>query len=37
MHVIKGATHYYRGQPELLQEAVDTAKGWMAERNFIDL
>ena len=22
-HVIKGATHYYQGQPELLKEAVD--------------
>lgn len=37
MHVIKGATHYYKGQPELLQEAVDTAKSWLAERNFITL
>ncbi len=36
MHVIKGATHYYRGQPELLQEAVDTAWNWMAERNFVE-
>lgn len=37
MTIIKGATHYYKGQPELLQEAVDTAKDWLAERNFINL
>lgn len=36
MHVIKGATHYYRGQPELLKEAVDTSWNWMAERNFVE-
>jgi len=31
-HVIKGATHYYQGQPELLQQAVDLCVGWMAKR-----
>lgn len=36
MHVIKGATHYYKGQPELLKEAVDTAWNWMAARNFVE-
>ena len=25
-HVIKGATHYYQGQPELLQQAVDLCR-----------
>jgi alpha/beta superfamily hydrolase len=29
---IKGATHYYVGQPELLQQAVDTCLGWLRER-----
>ncbi|MFN0161799.1 MAG: alpha/beta hydrolase [Burkholderiales bacterium] len=32
MHVIKGATHYYQGQPELLAEAVDTCLAWMRAR-----
>ncbi|HSA90817.1 MAG TPA: alpha/beta hydrolase [Burkholderiales bacterium] len=35
-HVIKGATHYYQGQPELLQQAVDLCVGWMAKRNLLD-
>ena len=30
---IRGATHYYAGQPELLQQAVDLALDWMNERN----
>ena len=34
--VIKGATHYYQGQPELLKEAVDTCLGWMAKQRLID-
>jgi pimeloyl-ACP methyl ester carboxylesterase len=33
---IKGATHYYVGQPELLQEAVDTVLEWMEERKLLD-
>jgi alpha-beta hydrolase superfamily lysophospholipase len=33
---IKGATHYYVGQPQLLQEAVDLCLNWMSERNLID-
>lgn len=36
MHVIKGATHYYAGQPAQLQEAIDTTSGWMRERRLID-
>ena len=32
MHVIKGATHYYAGQPELLAEALSTTLGWLAAR-----
>jgi alpha-beta hydrolase superfamily lysophospholipase len=33
---IKGATHYYAGQPELLQQAVDLCASWMRERNLLD-
>ena len=32
---IKGATHYYVGQPELLNEAVDVTVRWMEERGLI--
>lgn len=35
-HVIKGATHYYQGQPELLEQAVELCVGWMAKRNLLD-
>jgi pimeloyl-ACP methyl ester carboxylesterase len=34
MKQIKGATHYYLDQPELLQEAVDTCLEWMGARGF---
>lgn len=34
--VIQGATHYYQGQPELLQQAVEVCVGWMAKRNLLD-
>ena len=34
--VIQGATHYYQGQPELLQQAVEVWVGWMAKRNLLD-
>jgi dienelactone hydrolase len=33
---IKGATHYYAGQPRLLQEAVDLCLVWMRERRLLD-
>jgi len=36
MRVIKGATHYYQGQPELLKQAVDLCVGWMRTRNLLD-
>lgn len=36
MHVIKGATHYYQGQPDLLEEAVTTTMNWMRERKLLD-
>ena len=35
-HVIKGATHYYQGQPELLKEAVATCLGWMDKQRLLD-
>lgn len=34
--VIKGATHYYQGQPELLKQAVDLCVGWMGKQNLLD-
>jgi len=34
--VIKGATHYYQGQPELLQQAVEVCVGWMGKQNLLD-
>ncbi|HEY5900378.1 MAG TPA: alpha/beta hydrolase [Burkholderiales bacterium] len=36
MKVIKGATHYYQGQPELLKQAVDLCVGWMDKQHLID-
>ena len=36
MKVIKGATHYYQGQPELLKQAVDLCVGWMDKQRLID-
>jgi pimeloyl-ACP methyl ester carboxylesterase len=34
-HLIKGATHYYQGQPELLKEAVETCVGWLRAKDLI--
>jgi pimeloyl-ACP methyl ester carboxylesterase len=34
--VIKGATHYYQGQPELLQQAVDLCVGWMDKQRLLN-
>ena len=36
MKAIKGATHYYQGQPEQLQEALSTTMTWLRERKLID-
>lgn len=36
MTVIKGANHYFVGQPELLREAVTVCRAWLAGRNLID-
>ncbi len=35
-HLIKGATHYYQGQPALLRQAVELCVGWMARQNLLD-
>jgi pimeloyl-ACP methyl ester carboxylesterase len=35
MHVIRGATHYYVGQPQLMREAIDLCVGWMRARNLL--
>ena len=34
--VIKGATHYYQGQPELLKQAVELCVGWMDKQHLLD-
>lgn len=34
--VIKGATHYYAGQPEHLNQALETCIGWLESRRLID-
>jgi esterase/lipase len=31
-HVVKGATHYYAGQPALLAEAISLIFDWLSER-----
>ncbi|QIM47891.1 alpha/beta hydrolase [Pusillimonas sp. DMV24BSW_D] len=36
MHVIAGATHYYKGQPEHLNQAAAILTSWMASRKLID-
>ena len=35
MEVIKGANHYFVGQPELLQQTVYLCLGWLEERKLI--
>jgi len=34
-HEIKGATHYYLGQPEQLKQAVGICLAWLAKHNFL--
>lgn len=34
--VIKGATHYYLNQPELMAEAINLTLDWMRERNLLE-
>jgi len=35
-HIIRGATHYYAGQPAQLAEAVTLIRGWLAERGLLE-
>lgn len=35
-HVIRGATHYYVGQPELMHQAVDLTLDWLQARKLVD-
>jgi alpha-beta hydrolase superfamily lysophospholipase len=36
MAVIKGATHYYAGQPQQLAQATTLIRDWLAQRNLLD-
>jgi pimeloyl-ACP methyl ester carboxylesterase len=36
MKLIKGATHYYQGQPQLLRQAVELWTGWMREHDLLN-
>ncbi len=36
LRTIRGATHYYQGQPELMREAVELSLGWMAKHDLLD-
>ncbi len=33
--VVTGATHYYQGQPQLLEQAVGLCVGWLREQNLV--
>jgi len=35
-HLVKGATHYYKGQPKLLAEALEVTSGWMRKKGLLD-
>ena len=35
-HLMKGATHYYAGQPELLREVTGLTQAWLADRGLIE-
>ena len=36
MHVIKGANHYYTGQDDLMQDAVQLIREWLEERGLLE-
>lgn len=36
MHIVRGATHYYAGQPEQLAEATQLIRTWLIERNLLE-
>lgn len=35
-HIIRGATHYYVGQPELMQQAIDLTLEWLGARGLYE-
>ncbi len=35
LEVIKGATHYYAGQPDLMDKVTGLMRGWLAERDLL--
>jgi alpha-beta hydrolase superfamily lysophospholipase len=35
MHVIRGATHYYAGQPDKLAEALSITRQWLGQRGLL--
>jgi len=35
MHVIKGATHYYKGQPEQLAECLSLTRDWLTRKGLL--
>ena len=36
LHFVKGATHYYIGQPEKMAEAVAIVAGWLKKKKRLD-
>ncbi len=36
MELVEGATHYYQGQPQLLDRAVELCVGWMRRHKLLD-
>ena len=36
MRVIEGATHYYAGQPEQLEDALRLCREWLGARGLLD-
>lgn len=36
LHVVKGATHYYIGQPDKVAEAVGIVAGWLKKKKLLD-
>ena len=35
-HVIRGASHYYAGQPELMRQAAVLVQQWLRQRGLAD-
>lgn len=36
LHFVKGATHYYIGQPDKMAEAVAIVAGWLKKKKLLD-